>query len=299
MIDIAIRPTPEQLQAWIEAYVPEKDLFFLEAEDISVLQDTLTGTLVFPRNEFFSHSSYNGIQMVNSYTYWTISKHAGFVMVAPPNWVTTLDPAKRDVLFKRQVELGRGLTGPLSHFSDLGALPQEYVIEVNGKQHVIMQRALWGTLSNEAREDLLCTIAQQYDAWDAKPIPSMLPVHLTPYANTFAATSGANCLAATLFAISTEPESEEWIINEWVHNHTFAEQLKIASFVKTEDRFEGGDVVAWVNEEGIIQHAAYCIEGSLFFNKNGQTFFNPWKIVEWTELENNWSRYTPQVYRKM
>ncbi|QTD43116.1 hypothetical protein [Sporosarcina sp. Te-1] len=236
---------------------------------------------------------------MNSYTYWTITKDAAFVIVAPPKWVTALAAEKKEVLFKRQVELGRGLTGPLSLFSSFGTFPQEYVIELDGEQHVIMQRVLWESLPKEAKEEMLCTIAQQFDAWDARPIPSTLPAHLVPYANTFATTPGANCLAAALFAICTEPELEEWIIQEWVHDQTFAEKLRLASFAKTEERFKGGDVVAWVNEEGVIQHAAYCIEDDLFFNKNGQIFFNPWKIVDWAELEQNWDQFTPQVYRKI
>ena len=62
--------------------------------------------------------------------------------------------------------------------------------------------------------------------------------------------------------------------------------------------YQATDVVAWVNEEEVIQHAAYCIDGQLFFNKNGQTFFNPWKIVHYDELKKEWEKYTPRVYRK-
>lgn len=249
MIDIAIRPTPEQLHTWMETYVPDKDLFFLREEDIPALEGNLTGTLVFPRNEFFNHSSYSTIHMVNSYTYWTISKDAAFVIVATPEWITALDASKREFLFKRQVELGRGLAGPLALFSCLGDFPQEYVVEWDGVHYGIMQRALWESLPYEAKEQLLCMIAQQYDPWEAKSIPSSLPIHLAAYANTFASESGANCLAATLFAISTKPEVEEWIIHEWVHDQTFAEKLKMASFKRTDDHFQGGDVVAWVNSD--------------------------------------------------
>ena len=66
----------------------------------------------------------------------------------------------------------------------------------------------------------------------------------------------------------------------------------------TEEHFQANDVVAWVDEEEVIQHAAYCIDGDLFFNKNGQTFFNPWKIVHGDELKKEWERYTLRVYRK-
>ena len=54
----------------------EKDLFFLRKDELVLFQNDLQGALVIPRAEFFQHSSYNGIQMVNSYMYWMISKDA-------------------------------------------------------------------------------------------------------------------------------------------------------------------------------------------------------------------------------
>ncbi|MER2007673.1 MAG: hypothetical protein ABS939_09490, partial [Psychrobacillus sp.] len=65
-------PSNEHLKSWINQYVPEKDLFFIKNEDLFVLEKYLTEVLIIPKNEFYEHSSYNYIQLVNSYEYWNI-----------------------------------------------------------------------------------------------------------------------------------------------------------------------------------------------------------------------------------
>ena len=297
-MDITIKPTQQQLEHWIEKYVPEKDLYFLGKNDLPLVQTDLQGALVFPRSEFFNHSSYNGIQMVNSYMYWMISKEAEFVIVTQPEWIDSLSIAKRHALFTTQHDLGRGLVGPLSLLSGQHSFPEDYILEVNGVRFGVIQRAMWMKLPASIKEEIVRTTAQQYDGWTSLQPPPSTPSHLLKYANTFSTEPGANCLAATLFAISSEPTLDEWIIHEWVHGETFKQKLAQASFTKVEDRFQEGDAVVWMDGNSNVQHAAYCIDGELFFNKNGQTYFNPWKIVNWTELDEEWKRYTPYVYRK-
>jgi len=297
-MDITIQPTQQQLDYWIEKYIPEKDLFFLRSSDLSSFQNDLRGTLVFPRSEFFDHSSYRGIQMVNSYMYWMISKEAEYVIVAQPEWIASLPADKRHVLFTLQYELGRGLVGSLSLLSEQDSFPKDFIIEMNGEKFGILQRAMWMELPTSVKEDIIRKTAQQYNEWTSIQVPESTPTHLVKYANSFSTEPGANCLAATLFAISTEPELDEWIVHEWIHGETFMQKLTQASFTKVDDRFTGGDAVVWIDENHNVQHAAYCIDGHLFFNKDGQTFFNPWRIVEWTELEESWKRFTPYVYRK-
>lgn len=297
-MEITIRPTQQQIDHWMEKYIPEKDIFFIQSSDMASFENELSGTLIFPRNEFFKHSSYNGIQMVNSYMYWNASKNVDYVIVSHPGWIASLPRHKREALFKLQVELGRGLTGPLSLLADDGLFPEDYVVEIDGERYGILQRMMWLALPPAFKEEIISRTARLYDELLSKQAPVGLPAHLHKYANSFSTEPGANCLAATLYAISSHPEEEEWIIHEWVHDETFAQKLKQAAYFKVDDSAKAGDVVAWVNEEGTIQHAAYCIDGQLFFNKNGQTFFNPWKIVDWNVLKEEWKRFTPFVYRR-
>lgn len=297
-MNITIKPTQQQLDHWIEKYIPEKDLFFLRTNDLSLFKNDLQGTLVFPRAEFFNHSSYNGIQMVNSYMYWMISKEAELVIVAQPEWINSLSGETRNTLFRLQHELGRGLVGPLSLLPENDSFPKDYILEMNGERFGVLQRAMWMEMPFPTKEEIIRQTAQQYDAWTSIQAPASTPAQLAKFANTFSTDPGANCLAATLFAISSEHELEEWIIHEWIHGDTFMQKMTQASYTRIDDRFAAGDAVVWVDENDNVQHASYCIEGQLFFNKNGQTFFNPWKIVDWTELEEEWKRYTPFVYRR-
>jgi len=296
-MNVQIHPTEQQIDTWIEIHVPEKDLFFLREEDLTTFKNNLQGTLVIPRDEL-RYSSYNQIQWVNSYTTWAISKDFQFVIVAQPDWITTLPPPDKEALFHMQHEAGRGLIFPLIYFTEMAALPNDHIITVNGEQIVVIQKDMWMKLPYSYQEEAIKAYAQQYDNWTSTETPINLPIQLKKYANKFSTESGANCLAATLYAISPYPEREEWIIYEWIFQKTFIEGLKSSFYSLTDEEFRKGDVVAWVNEEGIIQHAAYCIDNHLFFNKNGQTIFNPWKVVHWDALKEEWKRYTTCVYRK-
>ena len=298
-MNIQIQPLPEQMTSWIENHVPEKDLFFLREEDLKTFESDFSGTLIMPRAEFSKHTSYNGIQWVNSYETWNISKEAHFVLVAKPDWITSLAHSKKKTLFHIQHKMGRGLIFPISYLTETEALPEDYIIRESEKQFVIIQKEMWLRLPGSYKEEIIVTNAQQYDEWTSTKSPVALPTHLKKYANTFSTKPGANYLAATLYAISSNPEKDEWIVHEWVHGGTFAQGLKNASYSITKDDFREADIVVWVDKEETIQHAAYCIDNHFFFNKNGQTFFNPWKVVHWDELNKEWGKYRTRVYRKL
>jgi len=141
--------------------------------------------------------------------------------------------------------------------------------------------------------------AQNWEDWKAIAAPETLPASLRKYANTFPSESGPNCMAATLYAISTKSKGQDWIIQEWIHPLTFIQSLSHANFsATTTEKFQSGDVVVWVDDAGNIQHASYHIGDHLFFNKSGQTFFNPWKIIHWDELKAEWNTCQIRIYRK-
>lgn len=297
-MSVQIQPSQDQIASWIENYVPEKDLFFLREHDLMLLENVLQGALVVPREEFFKHSSYYGIHWVNSYMYWTISKEVQFIIVAQPDWINNLSIDLRKAILEIQPQVGRGLLFPLAYFSETTAIPPEYIFTETGKQGLIIRNEMWMKLPYSYKEEAIKAYAKEYDGWMSKKVPDDLPSHLLKYANTFSTEHGANCLAATLFAISPNPDINEWIIHEWIHDQTFMESLKNLSYSQVEGEFSKGEIIVWMNEENIVQHASYCIDNHLLFNKNGQTCFNPWKIVEWEELREEWGKYKPVVYRK-
>ena len=289
-----MEPTKEQVSSWIENFVPKKDLFFVEEKDLHSLGEYLRAVLVVPREEFFNHSSYKQIQFVNSYMYWRISSKADFVIVATPDWIINLPEQKRLEILNVQYKMNRGLILPLSLFASERSIPQEYIVEENGEKFFVIQHSVWNTLSYQIKEDAILAYAQQWDNWFGHDLPEQTPAHIKNYANKFPVESGSNCLSSTLFAIT----GQDWMIDEWVHPNTFLNGLERAGFFPKNDGIKKGDIITWENEDGVIKHAAYHIDNNLLFNKNGQTFFNPWMIKDLYKLNEDWGHYRMKVYRK-
>jgi hypothetical protein len=294
-LKIHMKPESETIDRWIESFVPDRDLFFLTENEVRNLEGYLDDVLVIPKEEFSANATYNGIQWQNSYTYWNLSKEVEFVIVAAPDWVGRLPEGRRKQLFHFQKEVGSGLIYETSHEGIDDSIPVDHLLESGGEQFIILRKAMWEQLSYEVKRDLISEFAEQWEEWTCYGHSLVAHPHLRKYANIFPSSGGGNCLAATLFAITRQ----EWIINEWVHPKTFSLGLKRANYshVQTTE-IKDGDVVTWENEDGIIQHASFCVGDDKFFNKSGQTFFNAWKIVDWTELEEMWKSYRVKVLRK-
>lgn len=288
-----IHPSDEQLAYWTNNFVPEKDIFYVQEEDLQNLKSNLKEVLVIPEREFFQHDSYRQIQIQNSYIYWQRSKKIAFVIVADPCWVTELPTEKKTAIFGKQVNLNRGLVLSASFFHKLNDIPKDHIVTGRGEQVVVLQRDMWEKLSLQAKAHILREYAKEWDDGSCYELPEQAPSHLQNVANTFPKFGGANCMAAVLYAVT----GHEWILHEWIHPETFAESLKKGNYARANEGLSVKDIVTWENEEGVIQHAAYHIGDNLFFNKNGQTFFNPWKIVNGHYLDQNWQHLKRQVYR--
>ena len=286
-----IKPTTDVLASWISTYVPTKDLFFLTEEHYKKGANYLD-VLVMPSDEFFDHSTYRQINYVNSYEYWNI-KNAKYVVIAESHWIEQLSKEERQGILAAQVQCERGLVVPASFIQSIDDIPADYI----QNEHVVLQRAMWEKLKWSTKEQLLTTMV--YEWWDngeCQDIPGFLPSFLQPFANQFSVHQGANCLAAVLFAI-TEGK-QPWFINEWVYQKTFLEKLSQCGYEKVETNdLVARDVIVWQDENEVIQHAAYCINEHLFFNKHGQTMFNPWKLLSKEQLDKEWASYKQVTYR--
>jgi len=303
-----IVPTKEQINSWIRNFVPEQDLFFLEENDLGIFEEYLSEVLVVPVEEFFNHSFYKQIQFINSYMYWTISSKVKYVLVAQPGWISNLPRQKKKDLLDRQINLGTGLIFPLSIFSSTEHMPKEYIVYGNEdmnenikkyigdkkEEFVVIRNDVWNNLPYTMKVNAITAYAQIWDDWTVHDFPPQTPNHIVKYGNKFTTLAGSNCLAATLFAIT----GKDWIINEWVHPETFLNGLHRANYCVTNDNIRKGDVVTWVDKDHVVKHASYHINNNLFFNKNGQTYFEPWKIIGFEQLNELWSGYKINVYRK-
>lgn len=288
-----IQPTTNVLASWMTSYIPDKDFFFLTEEQYSKVMNHLD-ILAIPIDEFFSHSTYSQIHYMNSYEYWNI-KYAKYVIVAESNWIEQLSKEEKKFILTAQVQCKRGMTVPISFIHNIKDIPVDYI--QNG--HVVLQRTMWENLNPYTKEKLLLRMV--YEWWDkgeCQEVPVNFPNHIHLFANTFGKKQGANCLAAVLYAI-TEGKNP-WLIHEWIHQQTFLEKLKQCQYqiVKT-NKPNKGDVVIWQDENENIRHAAYCIEENLFFNKHGQTIFNPWKLLSTEQLNKEWGSLKQFTYRRV
>ncbi|GGE63554.1 hypothetical protein [Priestia taiwanensis] len=247
-----------------------------------------------PRKEFVEHSSYTTIELVNRYVYWNIAKDTHYTIVAQPDWIIKLPINKKKDLFNIQLEVGRGLVFPLAILDNPTVIPKEYIIESKEGVFFVVQYMMWKELPYRVKEQLITEYPQQWENWTSRAVPTNIPLHLHKYANTFSSEEGSNCLAATLFAVT----GQEWIIYEWLHPQAFMNGLKHAGYSVVKDEPSEDDVIVWQDEDGNIQHASYCVGNNLFFNKNGQMIFNPWKIVHWEEVSEAWKRYSMSIYRR-
>lgn len=288
-----IEPSEKQLEKWVEQYVPSKDFFFVQEKHLLLFEKELAHVLLIPKEEFFNHASYRQIQLANSFEYWNLSKDVDYVIVADAAWITELTSAKRAELLAIQLKMNRGLIFPLAYFSEIPPFLKEDAVVENEEEFIVLYVNLWEKLSVPVKENLMMEYSRQWDEWVGEEMPEGLPLLLKKYANTFPETGSSNCLAATLFAVS----HQEWMIHEWVHPQTFAKKLhRTHDLIETKELCEG-DVLVWKTVDGQVQHASYHIGNQLFFNKSGQTFFNPWKIVGFEELQAEWNRYELHIYR--
>lgn len=287
-----IKPTSDVLASWITSYVPIKDLFFITEEHFQKLANYLE-VLVMPIDEFFCHSTYGHIDYVNSYEYWNI-RNAKYVIIAESEWIEQLSKENRQLILSAQVQCQRGLIVPVSFIQHIEDIPADYIYN----QQVVLQRAMWEKLNWSTKEQLLTTMV--YEWWDrggCQEIPNFLPSFFHLYVNCFGVQQGANCLAAVLFAI-TEGK-QPWFINEWIYQETFLEKLAQCNYHRVEtNNLVERDVIVWQDVNGVIQHAAYYIDENIFFNKHGQTIFNPWKLLTKEQLEQEWGGLKQVTYRR-
>lgn len=303
-----ISPTNEQINAWIKSFIPDKDIFFIREQDLKAFDDYLSKVLVIPKAEFFNHRSYGQIQFINSYMYWAVSSKAEYVIVAPPSWITKLPQQKKSDMLNIQSKMGTGLIFPISLFSSREHIPNEYIVNITkddneyftryvaneNERFVVIRYDLWNNLPHTVKVNAITSYARIWDDWKSYEFPIQTPNHIKKYGNKFTTVSGSNCFAATLFAIT----GEDWMIHEWVHPETLLNGLSRAEYYFINDEMRSGDVITWVDSDNVVKHACYYIDNNLVFNKNGQTFFEPWKITHFEHVNELFSEYKINVYRK-
>lgn len=300
----------QTLDKWSEIAVPNVDLFFFETID-EIRNYMPSESFFIPRSEFNEHGSYQTIDIINSYQLWAVSKKGKYVCVAPPQLFPTIDLEKKMAILEIQKRLNRGLiynwsdlqgglhSLPLSIQMDTLDKIESYLIQDEEETLIVFQKEMWSLLPKVFKRNVLSRLAESY----MDEVPDLMnvkvPSSIEKYINRFPAANGPNCFAATLAAATENVEAREWIITQWVHLETLLLGLEMRGYQEIDsgmDQLEPKDIVLWKNDNANIIHASFHLENGLFFNKNGQTFFNPWQIVKRETLISNWGSNI-SVYR--
>lgn len=280
---IKIKPTEKTIETWIESFYPTYDMYVFDAYPNFINKEHC---IIMPKDDFFEHSVYNTLKMNNSYHFWAISDRASYVIVADQGWFDSQTLKQQNEITKNQVTLNRGL---LISIDDLKETPSKYIHE----DKIVLSKALFESLDHQTKKDIIIKIAQDFDEWESYIKPDHLSDHIDQIVNTFVEKEGINCFSTTLYAIT----NNAFIFNQWVWSNTFLGYLKQLKYQKVESvDVNEGDVVV-VNYQKQPIHAAYALTKNLLLNKNGQTAYNPIKIVDLKYIQENFEGEI-EIYRK-
>lgn len=297
-----------KLEKWEESFMPEKDLFFLREEDNDILPEFGVNCLIFSYEEFMKHPTYTSVSYRSAYTYWTLNDIKK-VVVAPANVFMTLKDSVQQRVLQVQQQVGRGLIYETRYFEGILREPATsklapYQFVSDNKVYYALQKEVWNQLPKSLKSDFLNRIALKYDSPGEKDSIKPTLSIINSYVNTYPNSHGPNCFSSTLYCAASQTAGMklDWMIQEWIHPMTFMNGLKQLGYREiplVKDALFPHDILIWKDKEERVIHASFHIDQHFFFNKNGQTFFNPWKTIHVRELDEEWGHFQVYVYRKV
>lgn len=173
----------------------EFDLFFISEAFLNEHQHYLINTLVVPKEEFKKNSSLSNV--VNNSTYRTWHLTYEFVIVAEPGWYESIENTFKYALKQEMIDNGTQM--------------------INDDR--LITSAYWDMLSRNKQISFIQQLDDEPSKTDITQFSSIS--HLTALHNKFPENHGANCLSATLYALTKNP----FILEQWVHQKPLCSSL--------------------------------------------------------------------------
>lgn len=302
----ACRIAEGQRDWWIRFFLPQHEPFFLQGEHL-VNRLLQAGMLVYTRPEF--HQSFPGFVLGYGgiYQLWNMPQET-YVWMADANERLHLDADLLQDILLEQARLHRGQVYDPTWYLRLQTeavhnlderrwqqLFQRYQVD-DGSPHVVLTHDVWAMLPRSVQETwVLEWLNEQLVDDEVVPInPDRVPVPAShrplvmKYSGCFADASGANCFAATLAMATGTLAQAEQIISLWLHQEPFLRALRARGYHPvhelhhgdTSDAITSLDVLVWSNQEGHLAHAAFCVAPGYVFNKMGQSWAQPWLVLQ-------------------
>ena len=285
---IKIMPDEAVLNQWIKDFTFDYDVFYLSEDSTELFKDHLKDVTILTKKQFFKHTLANDIKYINHYEFWLMDSEVTHLLIAKAGWFETMPAELRFRLLDLQLKLKRGFIYPediLSH-----SKIDDYTL----KNKTILTSRLVDHLTHHEKEAIHFYGVEEEADNIGVGAKRNTPAHIKAVANSFSTVNGSNCFGAALFAIT----EDEKYLTEWVHQDPFLAGLQKNGYEKTPGENRKGDVMVWEDDKGTVRHACYYLGNGLYFNKSGQKIYNPWKIVSWRELSDDWNHYNYLIYRK-
>jgi len=275
---------PEQWFLWARNFLPAREpFFFSDADTAAALCGA--GELVYTRAELAASFPRFRLDYGSAYRMGAVDVDS-FVWLADREARDRIDPSRWVAVRDGQGTNGRGQvygeSWPLHKIAvpDTDRLP-------DGRW--LLAPDTWRALGEDVRRAWLrewisrCLVEDELHPVDAEVAPPYREL-VGRYANTFADASGACCFSATLGMALRRPDE---IFPLWLHQEPFLRTLRGAGFHPTGDRDpRPGDAAVWANADGLPVHAAFCVADGLMFNKNGQSWEQPYALVPLDDLRD-------------
>ncbi|MGX7108851.1 hypothetical protein [Facklamia miroungae] len=246
----------------------KEDLFFISEIFLKEHKYRMANQLILSVKEYQKHSDYHTVNNISNHRSWTLK--CDFVLVAPPGWYESQDQHFQKELFNEVKKNGSFL------------IDEQQIITSNYWRHLDQQsKRRWIETEDES---LSLTDIDEIENYE----------YLKKYHNIFPNNHGPNCFAACLYAIT----KNEFILDQWVWQETFLQTLSRNNYRRVKDNyFQAKDVICFLKEDHLI-HTCFVLNKAYCFNKNGQTFHEPWKIVDLSEVFQTFSDSKYSIYRK-
>lgn len=243
-----------------------------------------------PREALGTHPTLSEIHYINAYCRWQRSPETQQILLAGRGWITRLHEDERSRVLAMQVDLDRGLVYPRSRFDSIPPTLERYGVG----DTLVLGGSIWSELPDDLRRQFVLRESLAWDDHACFRLPADAPDHLHGMANTFIDVHGANCLSTTAFCFTGEPQ----VIRRWMFQPEFAGLFERSGYRPSLAATAGsGDVVTFA-QDGTIQHATFCVGPNRYLNKNGQTMFNPIKVVDQAMLDEAWADHDRVIYRR-
>lgn len=295
---IDLLPRSSDFCRWQRNACDDCDLLFVTKKSLSALKSTKV--LILNSEEVRTQGHF--MWSLNRRSWYGYALHqADYCSWVPPGFVESLSSSTQHALAEEQIRLG------VPTLFQKNLVPkglQKKLISVDGFSW--LTAGCWNVLS--ARERSAAVKAwfvqneiQIQSSYSFQDLPLSVRNHLKKIQchsllNTFADCSGPNCFAAVAGAISDAFEYK--IHKQWLHWPPFERFLKEHGFVlRRNTQPQTGDVLIFFNGRNAV-HAAYYLGKGFYFEKAGQDFYEPYRVVEFSCWRKEWPQAALQIWSK-